>query len=242
LPISGSTGPIGAARRYASAASSAGRDMKSGCRARMPSADCILARAVDALLTEQRQLVPREPAQQVRVLAGRQRVGVGQHSRAHLRPVGHSGADVGEHRLDLGGKLAPVARIGAVQLDVDDRFGGRIAGVRPARGGIDRGQLPVRVARGDDHRMDQAVDGQPARGDRRRHAVDQKRHVVVDQRHAHAPLQAGGAALRFDVHDRRPGARMAAAEATNDAASLHAPGSKPSDSPGSALRPSAAQI
>ena len=48
-----------------------------------------------------------------------------------------------------------------------------------------------------DHRVEQPVDGQLARGDRIGDRIDQERHVVVDDADPHPP-PAGLAAGRFD--------------------------------------------
>ena len=56
---------------------------------------------------------------------------------------------------------------------------------------------PFVVARDADHRVQQAVDGQLAAGDRVGDRIDQERHVVVDDADPHPP-PAGFAAGRLD--------------------------------------------
>jgi len=108
--------------------------------------------------------------------------------------------------LELFGKLMTPARIGAFELDVDDRFRLALA---------DRGQPARRVAGRLDDGVDQAMDGQPPGRDRAGDAVDEERHIVVDEHQAHAAMprlaagrldpqgQCAGFADRRGVGDER---------------------------------------
>ena len=161
--------------------------------------------AVAAQVAELRQHPAFEPAQQLRPFGIVDSRGVGAHRLAHFRPVGHGGMNVGQGRAQLALQPPPLARVDPHSLDVDHRFAPRVL----APLGSDLAQRAVRVAAGMDHRVDQPVDRQPLRRDRRRDRIDQERHVVVDQRDAHeAPLVGGGS-----ERDRRftrfpPGRRL----------------------------------
>ena len=112
------------------------------------------------MIAEQGHGAIGEPVQKLSALAPNGR-GVVPHLRLQLRPVADGRADVAEHPAKLGGKFAPAARIGAVELDVHQRFPPfPVAAER-----LDRLEDAGLVAGDADHRVKQPVDRQLAGGD-----------------------------------------------------------------------------
>jgi hypothetical protein len=107
-------------------------------------------------------------------------------------PVGRRRSDVGEDAVELGDDLAPVAAAGAVDLEIHHRF--PPLGVVAER--LDR-ERTWSVALDADHRVEQAVDDEAARGERVGDRIDQERHVVVDDADPH-PAVAEHSAQRFE--------------------------------------------
>jgi hypothetical protein len=129
------------------------------------------------LVAEQGELAVEEPLQQRRALALRQRRLVARHRPLEQRPVGHGRTHVGEHRGEFFDQPAPVARIGAFQLDIDHRFG--------RAGTADVGHRAVGVARHAHDGVDDAIDVEIQLADRGSDRIDQEGHVVVDDRESH---------------------------------------------------------
>jgi len=129
------------------------------------------------LVAEQRELAVEEPLQQRGALALRQRGFVPRHRALQRGPVGDGGAHIGEHGGQILDQAAPVARIGAFQLDIDHRFG--------CAGAADVGQRPRCIACYANDGVDQAVDVEILRADRGGDRIDQEGHVVVDDGEAH---------------------------------------------------------
>ena len=129
------------------------------------------------LVAEQRQLAVEEPAQQRRALARPERVGVGGERALQRVPVGHRGAHVGERGGQERHQLAPVARVGALHLQVDHRLARRPV--------ADRLERAVGRAGDGDDGVDDAVDRDVLPGDRGGDRIDQEGHVVVDHGDAH---------------------------------------------------------
>ena len=88
-------------------------------------------------------------------------------------------------------QFLPVACVGTVEFDIDDRLG---------RAFTDPLQHAGRIACRRDDRVKQAVHRQAVTRDHAGNAVHQERHVVIDQRPAHAPI-AGFAAHRLQADD-----------------------------------------
>ncbi len=80
-----------------------------------------LARPLD-LVAEQGHRAVGEPVEQRPAFRIGDRLGLGVHVRLHRPPVGDRGADVVEHPLQLGDQLGADLRVGAVDLDVHERF------------------------------------------------------------------------------------------------------------------------
>ena len=96
------------------------------------------------------------------------------------------------------------------------------------------GRAAVGVAPDADHRMEQAVDDQAARGERVGDRIDQERHVVIDDSDPH-PAMAERPAERFEPDQGDcPAARRAAQAAMNSAASIRSASAKSAISPGRA--------
>ena len=106
---------------------------------------------------------------------------------------------------------ARVARVGAVDLDIHDRF----APLASSQSGSIAGQAALLVALDADHRVEQAVDDQAARGDRAGDRIDQEGHVVIDDADPH-PALAELAAERFQP-DQRDAGRPALGAAGDEA-------------------------
>ena len=92
------------------------------------------------LVAEQGHRAVGEPVEQRPAFAIVDLVGVGVHLRLHRAPVGDRGADVGEHPVKLGDQLGAALRVGAVDLDIHDRF----APVAVVAERLDRGQAALR--------------------------------------------------------------------------------------------------
>jgi hypothetical protein len=139
----------------------------------------------------------REPAEKRGSIVIVDRVGIGPHASLKRLPVGDGGAYVGQHMVKLGDQFAPVARIGAVDLQIHHGFA---AGPIVAQWAYCLEAVIV-VATHADHRMEESVDDEAARGDRHRHGIDEEGHVVVDDADAH-PTVAELAAHRFKPDER----------------------------------------
>ena len=170
-----------------------------GARRHRQDADRVPGRPVQrlGLRAQQREMPIEQPAQQCGALAVGHAFGLVAQRDLQPRPVLHRGPDIGQHRADLVLDPAAIARIGAFDLHVHDRF----AAFAGRAGGQDRIEQPVRVTADRHDRMQQPVDGQTARGHRARDRIDQERHVGIDRHQPHPPaarIRSG----RFDPHHR----------------------------------------
>ena len=159
-----------------------------------------------------------QPAQQRRALLGRlgagiraQCIGISCQRAAHFGPIGDGGANIRQRRFQRGTQAHAAARIGAAGFDVDYRF------ALTARA-FDYGrQQPVRVALNADNRMQQPVDCQSLRGNRRCQRVDDEGRVLTYHGNPHQSLAnhawhgldgnrgSAGIALRRSIADEACG-------------------------------------
>jgi hypothetical protein len=102
------------------------------------------------------------------------------------RPILDRGADVGQHRGEIAFEAAPQLRVDPIDLHIDHRFAPLAA--RPA--GQDRDQRAVGVAADGQYGVEQAVDVDPARGERGADRIHEEGHIVIDDAEPHAPMDA----------------------------------------------------
>ena len=121
-----------------------------------------------------------EPVEECGAFLIAERQGIRPHPGLEARPVGDGRTHVRQYVPDCVHQLAPATRIGAVDLQVHDRF------ALPAAG--KGSQIAIAVALDVQHRVEQAMDGEAACRHGCRDRIDQEGHVVIDHAHAHAPL------------------------------------------------------
>src|SRR4029079_5192711 len=92
------------------------------------------------------------------------------HLGEHGAPIRDGRAYVGQDALQLPEKILASARIGAVELDIDNRF---------RRAFSDLLDPALLVASALDDRMKKPVDRKVPRRDRARDAVHEERHILV---------------------------------------------------------------
>ncbi|MCY1168558.1 hypothetical protein D9M73_85560 [compost metagenome] len=145
-------------------------------------------------MPQQRELLVEQPEQQGGPFSRGQRGDVRRHRVLQRLPIPNGGTHIRQIALQRGNEIAPLARIGAFQLDIDHRFGrARI---------VDAHQRPVRIAAYAHYRVDDAVDRDVVAADRRGNRIDQKGHVVIDDRQPHPPTRVGaGQRLERDIGD-----------------------------------------
>ena len=144
--------------------------------------DRFAARALD-LEAEQGHRAVGEPVEQRAPLFVLDPVGILAHALLHRLPVGDRSANGFEDALELVKQLAAGAGVGAIDLDIHDR----LAPLAILAQRLDLGKAAFVVAAHADHRVEQPVDDQAARGDRPRHRIDQEGHVVIGDADPHAP-------------------------------------------------------
>ncbi len=125
---------------------------------RLAGREPVRAVCLPALMPEQGQPPVEEPLQQRRALALRQRSLIGCDGSLQPRPIGHRRAHVGQYDREAGEQVAPLARVGAFQLQIDHRL--------CCAGAADRVQHAVGAALRADHGVDDAVDVEPRLADR----------------------------------------------------------------------------
>ena len=155
--------------------------------------------AVTGDVTQLGQHARIEPVEQLGpfIVGCRDPLCIARHGLLQRGPVGDCRAHVGKRFLERFLQLAAGLGIDARGLDVDHRF--PIGLVRIAFG--DAGQPSVLVALDRDDRVDQAVDRQPQRGNRRGDRINQEGHIVIDDCDAR---EAAFVANAFDRHGRTP--------------------------------------
>ena len=116
------------------------------------------------------------------------------HLRLHRPPVGDRGADVGEHAVELGDQLGADLGVGAVDLDIHDRFAPAPCRRRAARPPA-RPPLSSRVTQTTGWSRRWMI--RPRAAIASAIEIDQERHVVVDDADPHPPLAELGAG-RFE--------------------------------------------
>ncbi len=140
----------------------------------MPLARRLAAVARTDFMAQLGEIAVKEPAQQIAVLAGAQPIGVAIERIDHRAPAGNGGADLRERQVERLGHRLPAFRVGAVGLDIDERFPACFVIV------ADRDRMAGRIALHRQHGVHDQVNGKAGLAQAVGDAVDQEGHVGVD--------------------------------------------------------------
>ena len=114
---------------------------------------------------------------------GQRRIGIDRG--LHRGPIAHGGMDIGKRGLQRFEQVAPLPGIDARRFDIDQRFAPAVL--------AQTGDCACIIALDRDNGVQQPVNREPLRGNRRRNGVDQKRHIIIDDGDAQvAPLAGRG--------------------------------------------------